>query len=206
MDTIHQCKRGADDKFRYNDQYVLENVASNYSGSVSDYVKELATSFEQELDQPLNESLAKDVYWEGYLIDPNYSKTGDYAVLWSYDETYNDFNYYNEKENVYCHLQTDWAIFHEVIKGFEVKDPFGLCPYIEQFGWTYSWYQEEIFDQNGNLIENFVPNEGAITVPNGVQFAIVEPQVYKMNYQGLIVIDDIDELWESEENLNDYIE
>ena len=57
--------------------------------------------------------------------------------------------YWNDEDSAYCVLIPDLKDStnpEEGIWGFNVTDPYEMCPYIEENDWTYAWYSES--DEN----------------------------------------------------------
>ena len=73
----------------------------------------------------------------------NEEEIGSWAVLATWDESFNTFYLWTGDEQA-CKLTSDWKSDDPAdnIWGFFVsEDPeAGSCPWIEELGWTYSFY------------------------------------------------------------------
>ena len=79
--------------------------------------------------------------WWMYLTNPD---VDGYGIIWTDDSTYNTLYLWDES-GATCTLTTDWKSDDpmEGAWGFFVSDPDGTCPYVEEQGWTYAWYETD---------------------------------------------------------------
>jgi hypothetical protein len=90
-----------------------------------------------------------------------------YSVIWNEKWDYNTFWIFFNISEAVCQLTTDWKTdnMDDSAWGFFVSDPYGLCPYVESEGWTYTRYEDSV--------------EGlSIWGPYGYKWTFTPPEVF----------------------------
>jgi hypothetical protein len=59
----------------------------------------------------------------------------DYVYIETYDPEFTYFYFYDSNDEI-CYLETDFNDDGS-IKGINVSDPWGLCPTVATYDWTY---------------------------------------------------------------------
>jgi hypothetical protein len=82
--------------------------------------------------------------WYNFIVNDDLET---WAIIATYEEDFSVFYLWTPDDNT-CILTPDWKNpdnQEENIWGFFVSDWENSCPYIEENGWTYTWYT---YDEN----------------------------------------------------------
>jgi hypothetical protein len=73
-----------------------------------------------------------------------------------------------DESDAICELTSDWKTDNKEdgLWGFFISDPYGLCPYVEDEGWEYAWYEQS---DDGKCVWG----------PYGYKWCLVDPEEFE---------------------------